>query len=218
MEIKFIESSIKMPMMTLPLRTTLVKVNGKVIIFSPLNFTNEQLDEIKRFGPVSDLVAPSLLHHLYIGHAIKNFPEAKVWAVPGLPEKRPEVQWSATLTDGTWTYPSIELLQIEGLGKISEVVFFCKELKTLLVTDLVFNLQNVKGIRSLILLSLFGTYRRFAVSRLIRHFVTDRRALRQSLLKLLMWDFDQIVMAHGDVLRSQGHHALTQALKERKYI
>ena len=37
----------------------------------------------------------------------------------------------------------------------------------------------------------------------------DRAAARQSLEQILAWDFDRVVVAHGDILDSGGHQALS---------
>jgi glyoxylase-like metal-dependent hydrolase (beta-lactamase superfamily II) len=62
-----------------------------------------------------------------------------------------------------------------------------------------------------IFLRLNGMWRRFGPSRLIRLFVRDRAALEQSVRRMLEWDFDRVVVAHGDVLEEGGKRALEEA-------
>ena len=38
--------------------------------------------------------------------------------------------------------------------------------------------------------------------------IKDRAAARASLERILAWDFDRIIVAHGDVLESGGHEIL----------
>jgi hypothetical protein len=40
--------------------------------------------------------------------------------------------------------------------------------------------------------------------------IRDHRAARQSLERILGWDFDRIVVAHGDVLSSGGRETLRE--------
>jgi hypothetical protein len=40
--------------------------------------------------------------------------------------------------------------------------------------------------------------------------IRDRRAARESLERILGWDFDRVVVAHGDVLERGGREALRQ--------
>jgi hypothetical protein len=57
---------------------------------------------------------------------------------------------------------------------------------------------------------LVRSYGRFGPSKLDPLLIRDRRAARQSLEHVLGWDFDRVVVAHGDVLESGGHEALRQ--------
>ncbi len=48
-------------------------------------------------------------------------------------------------------------------------------------------------------------------SRLLRTFITDKEAARASTERLLAWDFDRIIVCHGDILETGGHTALREA-------
>jgi glyoxylase-like metal-dependent hydrolase (beta-lactamase superfamily II) len=55
---------------------------------------------------------------------------------------------------------------------------------------------------------LLRSYGRFGPSKLDPLLIRDRRAARQSLERILAWDFDRVVVAHGDVLEAGGRGAL----------
>jgi glyoxylase-like metal-dependent hydrolase (beta-lactamase superfamily II) len=55
---------------------------------------------------------------------------------------------------------------------------------------------------------LLRSYDRFGPSRLDPLLIRDRRQARESLERILAWDFDRIVVAHGDVLERGGRQAL----------
>ena len=55
---------------------------------------------------------------------------------------------------------------------------------------------------------LLGSYRRFAPSRLDPLLIRDRAAARGSLERILAWDFDRVIVAHGEVLEHGGREAL----------
>ena len=57
-----------------------------------------------------------------------------------------------------------------------------------------------------------GVYKRFAMPRTIRLTVRNRRAAQLSLERMLGWEFDRIVVGHGDVVESGGRQALAEAL------
>ena len=54
-------------------------------------------------------------------------------------------------------------------------------------------------------------WQRFGPSRMIRQLVSDRSAFRDSLERVLEWDFERIVPGHGDVLEQGGPTALRGA-------
>lgn len=214
--IYYFESEIKMPLMKLPLRATLLQGNGFLILVSPIQFTAAQVEEIKKKGEVTDIVAPSLFHHSFVPQALEHFPKATLWAAPGLPEKRTDIRWHKVLEKDPWPYVAeVETSLLSGAPKLNEVVFLHKPSKTLIVTDMCFNLQNSRGLGAYLILSLFGTYRKFGVSKFWLNFVKNREQFRSSALAVLEWDFDKIVMAHGEIVTSGGKALLQRALAER---
>jgi hypothetical protein len=52
------------------------------------------------------------------------------------------------------------------------------------------------------------SYGSFGPSKLDPLLIRDRVAARQSLERILGWDFDRVIIAHGDVLERGGHDAL----------
>jgi hypothetical protein len=58
---------------------------------------------------------------------------------------------------------------------------------------------------------LVGATGRFGTHRLIRLAIRDRKATRRSLDRILAWDFERVVMSHGEVLETGGRHALERA-------
>lgn len=44
-------------------------------------------------APARYVVAGDVVHHLFVGDFTKEYPNAKLIGVEGLPEKRPELKW-----------------------------------------------------------------------------------------------------------------------------
>lgn len=224
MKLLFLDDELAMPVMKLPVRCTLVKTKTGVVMISPIKFTSDQLRQIVEFGEVTDIVSPSLIHSLFLRKATKRFPNATVWAPPGMREKFPiekfpKIKIDKVLTQDPWPYEDqIQLQLIEGAPRMTEVAFFCKELKTIIVSDLAFNLQHPHGLGANLLLRFVGTYKKFAVSRLWKLFIKDKDAFKKSMNGVLQWDFDQVVMAHGEVLTSNGKELLKESAAQRGYI
>ena len=55
---------------------------------------------------------------------------------------------------------------------------------------------------------LVGAHSYFGPSRLARSMIKDRAALRASVDRILAWDFDRVVVTHGDLVETGGREAL----------
>ena len=80
-----------------------------------------------------------------------------------------------------------------------------------MLTDLVFNVERGPKNRARLFHWLVGATGRFGPHRIIRLGIRDKAAARRSLDALLAWDFDRVVMSHGEVLESGGRARLEQA-------
>jgi glyoxylase-like metal-dependent hydrolase (beta-lactamase superfamily II) len=211
----FFESQVSVvPGVRLPVRSTLIQLSSGAVLISPIDFSDRQIQSIRDLTPVTDIVAPNLFHHKWLQRAQIKFPGSKFWGPPGLKEKFPDVPLTKTLTEDVWPYKDeLELVFLKGAAQANECVFFHKSSKTLIVTDLCFNLQAPKGFLAPIVLRLMRTYKRFAVSTLWNRMVTDKALFYESLKKLLALDFETIVMSHGDILRSTAEASAKQRLE-----
>lgn len=219
MKLLFLEDHIAMPVMKLPVRCVAIKTRQGVILISPIKFSSDQLQQIVELGEVKAIVAPSLIHSLFMKKACKRFPNATVWAPPGMREKFPNMKIDKIFTQDTWPFQDqIEVQLIAGLKKVTEVAFYLKELRTVVVCDLAFNIQHPHGLGARIFPRFLGTYRKFAISRLWNVFMKDKAAFSESIQNILKWDFDQVIMAHGEILTENGHELLRQSAQKRGYI
>ena len=92
----------------------------------------------------------------------------------------------------------------------NEVVFFHRASRTLILCDLAFNFGPRSPQPTRLLMKLLRSYGHLGPSKLDPLLIRDRRAARESLERILAWDFDRIIVAHGDVLESGGHEILRQ--------
>jgi hypothetical protein len=98
-----------------------------------------------------------------------------------------------------------------GAPYLNEVVFLHRRTRTLLLTDLAFNVQPGERNQARIFHWLVGATGRFGPHRIVRSTMRDRKAARGSLAAILAWDFDRIIVTHGDVLEHGGRAALQAA-------
>jgi hypothetical protein len=203
----------------LPLRSTMVTLkSGHKVLISPVKFDEYQLSELKK-SPPQALVAPNLFHHLYIKNAASELNVATVFVAPGLEKKRPDIEWPVILGDKTWIYQDeLPMMIVSGIPMLNECVFFHKETRTLIVTDLFFNLFGIEGGVKSLPFKILGTFNRPAVSRLLHVITRNKKALKASLMEILKWDFDRLVMAHGQIIETNAKKIFSEALSERGFL
>jgi hypothetical protein len=192
--------------------TVLRLADGSLLLHSPVALDAELRRELDALGRVRFAVAPNRVHHLYAGKVAEAYPEARLWVGPGLERKRPDLGFAGVLGDEAPAEWKGQLDQVFFRGRPyeNEVVFFHRASRTLILCDLAFNFGPRAAAATRLLMRLLQSYGRFGPSKLDPLLIRDRRAARQSLERILRWDFDRVVVAHGDVLESGGHEALRQ--------
>lgn len=192
-------------------RMTVIRLaDGSLLLHSPVALDPELCRELDAIGRVRFTVAPNRLHHLYAGEVAQAYPGSRLWVAPGLERKRPDLVFVAVLGDEAPTEWREEVDQVFFRGRPyeNEVVFLHRASRTLIMCDLAFNFGPRAAAPTRLLMRLLRSYGRFGPSTLDPWLIRDRRAARQSLERILAWDFDRVVVAHGDVLESGGRDAL----------
>lgn len=188
--------------------------DGSLWLHSPVAYSAELAAALARLGPVGHVVAPNCVHDTYLEGWFAAYPHARFHGAPGFNRVRPDLKFTDTLNDtppGAWA-GLIDQQVLRGMPRLNEVVFLHRPSRTLLLTDLVFNLGPEMPLLSRVLLRLNGCYCRLAVSRLLKTTIKDRAALRASLDQMLAWDFDRLVLSHGANLETGAKDTLRTAL------
>jgi len=178
----------------IPVRMTVIRLRGgALVLHSPAPLSAELRGELDALGPVRFVVVPAA-HGRFAAQAARAYPTAETLEDPG-------ARWAGELDS-----------QLVHGFRLSEVVLFHRPSRTLVITDLCFNIQRSPYRRSRAFFRANGMWQRFGPSRIIRALaVSDRAALRRSLEQLLAWDFERIVPGHGDVVEHGGPAALRAA-------
>lgn len=137
--------------LTLPVRMTVARLDtGETWLHSPTRFSFELRAAIERIGPIRHVVAPNAAHWLYVKQWQDHCPDALTWAAPGLRERgqvrRSGVRLDTDLGDRApeaWEGEIDQKVVPGGLG-FREVACFHRPSRTLLLTDLVLNLEAEK--------------------------------------------------------------------------
>jgi hypothetical protein len=153
------------------------------------------------------------VHHLHLGTWAKRFPGAELWGADGLAAKRSDLRFAGTVTGAAdpW-HGDIESVPIAGSPKLGETVFFHRASRSLIVTDLLFNIRAGRGVVTRTVLRLTGTHGRLAQSRIWRFVTSDRAAFAESGRRVVALAPARLIVAHGDVIDPLPPGALGQAL------
>ena len=196
----------------LGVRTAVFRLrDGGTLVHAPGPLTAQLGREIEALGPVRALIAPNLLHHMFLAASAQAFPQARVFGAPGLREKLPGMRIDEPL--GAQAPPlwgtELDQLLVRGAPSMNEVVFLHRASRTLVCLDLCFNVRRSSSLFTRAFMRANGALGRFGPSRLFRYTILkDPAALRESVDRILDWDFDRVTVAHGDVLESGGREAL----------
>jgi len=190
--------------------TVIRLAEARLLLHSPVALDPDLCKALDAIGRVSYVVAPNRLHHLYAGDILKSYPAARLWVAPGLERKRPDLKFEAVLDDTApveWR-DQVDQVFFRGRPYENEVAFFHRASRTLILCDLAFNFGPGSAAPTRWLMKILRSYGRLGPSTLDPLLIRDRRAARESLERILAWDFDRIVVAHGEVLESGGREIL----------
>ena len=203
--------------MQLGTRMTVIKfANNKLFLHSPTKLNSNLIDQLKKLGEVSFVVAPNKLHHLYLDSYVKQYPNAIFYAAPGLANKRKDIHFSENLHDHPQNEWKDELDQMifKGCAFMEEVFFFHKSTKSLIVTDFIQSMHAYHNFFERIIGRIGGVYNNPSPPRDLRlMFYLDRKNTRKSIQRINQWNFDKIIIAHGKLITQNAKEIFNNAFK-----
>lgn len=123
-----------------PTRMAIARLaDGSAWVWSPVALTPELASAAEAVGRVRHIVSPNKLHHLFLGQWAQRWPDARVYAPPGLARKKPELRFDAALgdvPDPAWA-ADIDQVVFHGSFALEEVVFFHRPSKAAIFCDLI---------------------------------------------------------------------------------
>ncbi len=200
-----------------PTRMAVARLStGTLWIWSPVALTDELAAAVAAIGPVGFIVTPNKLHHLFLPEWISRWPDARLFAPPGLAGKKDKIHFDAELDDEKHEPWGNEIVQVvfDGSLAMQEVVFFHRASRTAIFGDLIqrFPAANATGWKGLLMRldGLVGphgsTPREWRLSFLSRQ---GARAAREAVLG---WKPERLVIAHGECATSGATEIIAAAL------
>lgn len=201
-------------------RMTVVKLSdGSLWVNSPVSVPFDTLKRITDLGPVTYLLAATPRHVWRLAAWHTLFPEAQLWSsrTTLLTLKKRPLPLTGVLGDEppqAWA-DDFDQLIFKGNTLLDEVLFFHKQSGTVILDDLIQIHPDVKDkpLRDA-LLKLEGVgCPDGGVGLDIRLSFTNGNLARQSLEKLLSWDFDKLIIAHGNCIEKDAKPFVREAFR-----
>lgn len=197
-------------------RMSVIRLSGnRLFLHSPVRLSRALQTELDALGTCEWVVAPNRFHHMFVGDYASAYPDARLIAVPGLPEKRRDLSFDRVLgeaPDPEWG-DDVQHVLIKGSAVMSEAAFFHAASGTLLLADFALNVDAASPLGLRLWAMLNGNYRRVAASRVVRMTYRERDATRKSVERILEWDFHRIIVCHGDVITENARAVFMNAVR-----
>ena len=145
-----------------------------LFVHSPVALDDRLAGALDSIGSVRHVVSPNYEHVKFAYQWAERYPDACIWACPGLAEREPLVRWTGEIPalarpagyppvegegdppsrpEGMWDWDEIQPLHVDtevnpftGRPFFNEVVFYHSPSKTLLTTDTYWNYPSPDGI------------------------------------------------------------------------
>jgi Domain of unknown function (DUF4336) len=208
------------PKMSFPTRMTVVRLaRRRLFIHSPTPLTPELHADIETHGRPRWIVAPNRIHYWWIPLWRTAFPDADVYLAPRTKEQAgAHLDFEGHNLDRRSGYPwdaEIATLPVTG-SYMTEVVFFHRASRTLILADLIENFEPRKlGVVMRWLTRLGGVQDPDgSMPRDLRlTFARHKDQLRAAVETMIEWNPERVILAHGRWHERDGAQELRRAFR-----
>lgn len=199
-----------------PTRMAVIRLaGGKLFVWSSVALSPDLRADVDALGEVSFIIAPNSLHYVFLKDWSVAYPQAALYAAPGVRERCKELTFAGELGDDAPAGWSGEIDQAAMRGNLitTEIVFFHRKSGAALFTDLIQHFRPgwFRGLQAFIAKLDGMTGVEPQVPRKFRTAFTNRKAARASLARIQAWPVRQVLMAHGEPVRTDGRAFITRA-------
>jgi hypothetical protein len=173
--------------------------DGSLIVINPVKPKPEVIAELKSLGDVRFIVSPNPFHNLFLLPTREHFPAARLAGPVELEYRVKAIDLDITLNEqtmSTWE-PQLSVLSVQARPPMhQELVFFHPRSRSLIVTDLMFNLAVTGNLWNRIWRALNGAGPSPRTTRIGR-MAFKKESVQKLRLQLEALDPLNIVFAHG---------------------
>jgi len=187
-----------------------------VWVWSPIALTEHLTREVEALGPVRYIVSPNKLHHLFLRDWSSRWPDARLYAPPGLARKKRGLRFDAELhdqPDPAWA-GDIDQVIFRGSFAMKEVVFFHRPSSTAIFGDLIqrFPESSLSGWRGAVMRLGGLVGRPGGTPGDWRSTFLWRAPARAARERVLSWNPSRLLIAHGECAQSGARQIIADVL------
>ena len=197
---------------------TIVRLrDGRLIIHSTAPFTAEDLLKIRALGEPAWLLDATLFHDSFAREGCRALEGVPYFAPPGFRKIDGVTILSLDPPPADWA-GELEMRRVEGMPKVCEHVFFHCASRTLIVCDLLFHFPaDLGGWPRFFVRHVMRLPRLIGMSLFLRLMVKDREAFSASLREIMKWDFERIIVGHGEPISRDARGVWRGAMCDRGF-
>jgi hypothetical protein len=213
-----VAGEISMPLGHFPRRMTIARLQGgELVIWSAIPLHEPAMSELEAKGRIAYLVAPGVSHRLDLRPWKQRYPQAQIVCAPGAREAVAEAV-PVDATEDPFGDLAVRLHTVPGVdGKEAALLVRRGSGTTLVINDLIANVQHPEGLGAKVMARLmgFGVHEPEMPWVGEKLYVKDKPALAAALRS---WaaepELRRIIVSHGDVIESEPRLTLERIADE----
>lgn len=186
--------------------------SGQLIVHSTAPFTREDVATIRSLGEPAWLLDGVLRHDTFAKEGRAAFPSIPYLAPPGFSESADVLTEPIVPAPAEWA-GEVVAIEIGGAPDARDTALLHIPSRTLILTELLFNFGDEPVWTELILRVAVGSQHHPGMARPYKAGIKDETAFKDSIKTILSWNFDRVVVGHGDVIERDGKAKLRAALE-----
>lgn len=185
--------------------------SGRVVLHSTAPFTPADRAMINEIGEVEAMVEATNFHDTFSRAAVAQFSDARYFAPAGFPLEKALKPEPIENGEEIWG-DELRWQLLAGVPRLNEWSCFHPESKTLVVADLLFS-GRPNDLSGKVFFAFTGIRGWPGNCRLFRMCIRDRKALETSINRVLGWDFERVIVAHGPPIKKDAKRVFTDAMR-----
>ncbi|MBA2269197.1 MAG: hypothetical protein H0W20_01190 [Chthoniobacterales bacterium] len=186
--------------------------SGKIVIHSTAPFMPADVAAIRQVGEPGWLLDATRFHDSFVEEGRAAFPAVPYLAPGDLAKGTAGETAPLTPAPSEWA-GELEVLELDGMPKVREHVMFHRPSRTLIVGDVLFNFgRGASGWTRFFARHVMRLKEFIGMSPFFRLMIRDRDAFRSSVAAMMRWDFDRVIVGHGEIIARGGKERLRDVL------